>query len=376
MIYFDNAATSGKKPTSVIAAVNNALMNYSANPGRSGHFAACKADFALYSARKTVAEFFGSSGPETVAFTSGCTESLNFVIKGVLSGGDHIVVSDLEHNAVMRPLFAAGINYSVASVSLTDDKETVESFRKLIRPTTKMIICTGASNVIGKILPIERLGKLCKEKNILFTVDAAQIAGILPIDMKKYGIDFLCAAPHKGLYAPMGVGLLIAEKPIERTIIEGGTGIDSLNGYQEPIFPEGFESGTVNLPGILGLVAGVNYVKREGVKKIRKYESALLRRLYNGLKQTKDVVVYADIKDFDEYTSVLSFNVEGYDSSQVSDFLSKRGIAVRSGFQCSPLAHKKLGTTEFGTVRASIGAFNTSAEVDALLYSVKKLKNL
>ena len=257
MIYFDNAATTGIKPPSVVAAVKYALENLSANPGRSGHQASAKAAELVYKAREKVALFFGAEGAENVVFTLNCTHSANCILKGVLRRGDHVVVSSMEHNAVVRPLVKTGVSYSVAKVSLTDDGETLKSFAQSIKPNTRLIFCTGASNVTGKILRIQRIGELCRKRGILFAVDAAQTAGVLPIDMQKQNIDFLCVAPHKGLYAPMGTGILIARKNIINTVLEGGTGTNSLELKQPPDLPERLESGTLNLPGIAGISAGM-----------------------------------------------------------------------------------------------------------------------
>ena len=281
MIYFDNAATTGKKPQNVIKATLTALSEYSANPGRSGHTLSVKTADAIYRIREKAANFFGATGAEKVVFTLNCTHAINCVIKGVLKKGDHVIVSTFEHNAVMRPLKKIGNPYSEAKVSLFDDEETVEEFKRLIKPNTRMIICTGASNVFGKLLPIEKIGKLCAERGILFAVDAAQIAGVIPVNMQKMHIDFLCAAPHKGLYAPMGTGILIAEKYIENTVLEGGTGTNSAQLTQPEYLPERLESGTLNVPGILGIGAGIDFVNSIGLEKIYNYEMNLIRRLYD-----------------------------------------------------------------------------------------------
>ena len=232
MIYLDNAATTGKKPPEVIRAVDNALRIYSANPGRGGHKPSMSASAAVYSVRKKLADFFGASGPENVVFTMNCTHSINTVLKGVLKKGDHAVTSSLEHNAVVRPLVKTGAAFDVAAVSLTDDNLTLSEFERKIRPETRLVICTGASNVLGKTLPIGKIGALCRARGVLFAVDAAQTAGVLPINMREMNIDYLCIAPHKGLYAPMGVGVLICEQPIENTLIEGGTGTNSAETVQ------------------------------------------------------------------------------------------------------------------------------------------------
>ncbi len=377
MIYFDNAATTGVKPAGVINAVKSALENYSANPGRSGHKLSVSAAEMVYRTREKLSLFFGSDGPETVIFTQNCTHSANCVLKGLLKKGDHCIISSLEHNAVVRPLVKTDVSYSVANVSLTDDKETLESFKEKIKPNTKLIFCMGASNVLGKILPIKAIGQLCKDKGIIFAVDAAQTAGILPINMRQMNIDFLCIAPHKGLYAPMGVGVLIARKNLPSTIIEGGTGTNSLELFQPNTLPERLESGTVNVPAIAGINAGVDYVENVGISKLYNGELGLIQRLYNNLKNEKGVQLYTPFPKGGLYVPVLSFNIKDIDSAKASELLSQNGIAVRGGLHCSPFAHKQMGTLEMVAVRVSVSSFNREGEIESLtkILKGKLLKN-
>lgn len=367
MIYFDNAATSGVKPKGVIAAVKNALEQYSANPGRSGYETSFKTAEMVYITRKKLAHFFGAENPESVVFTLNCTHAVNCVLKGIVHKGEHVVVSSLEHNAVMRPLKKMGVAYSVAQVSFDDDNKTIENFRKSIKPNTKLVLCTGASNVLGKTLPISAIGELCKKNKKYFAVDAAQIAGVVPIDMKRQNIDFLCVAPHKGLYAPMGTGILIARKNLPETIIEGGTGTNSIELYQPDELPERLESGTVNVPGIAGISAGVDYVNKIGIDRIYAHEMSLIRRLYAGLKKMSEITLYTPEPKNGFYAPVLSFNVKGVPSDETVSLLSKQGIAVRGGLQCAPSAHSAIGTLDGGTVRVSVGTFNTEREIDTFL---------
>lgn len=375
MIYLDNAATSGKKPQRVINAVNYALKNYSANPGRSGHRLSLNAEEQLYFCRKKCAEMFGANDESAVVFTQNCTASLNMVIKGCLKVGDHVVVSSLEHNSVMRPLEhlkkEKRIEYDVAEVVFGDADATVRSFERNIKDNTRLVVCTHASNVCGVVLPVKEIGGLCKKKNILFAVDAAQTAGVIPINMKEMNIDFLCVAPHKGLYAPMGVGLLIANKEIEKTILQGGTGSDSASLLQQAVLPEGFESGTVNLPGICGVTAGIDFVKEITQKEIYKKEMLITWKIYERLCSLKNVVVYNDFCSQSECVPVISFNFLGQQSEAVASFLDKNNIAVRAGLHCAPSAHKRLGTLGGGTVRVSPSLFNSVGDAD-VLYSVLK----
>ena len=376
MIYLDNAATTGKKPKSVIKAVENALINLNANPGRSGHSASEKASIAVYTAREKIAEFFGADGAEQVIFTQNCTHSLNCVIKGNLKADDHVIISDFEHNAVMRPIHKIGVNYSMATVSLYDDNLTVKNFENLIKPNTKMIISSGASNVLGKVVPIAKIGELCKKHNIKFCVDAAQIAGVLPINMQEMNIDFLCIAAHKGLYAPMGLGILICRKEIENTLIEGGTGTDSISFKQPDGFPERLESGTINVPAICGVSAGLDFIKQKTLRAVYVHEMHLTQKIYSYFMNDDNFKVYVpNIQNYN-YVPVLSFNFKNKKSDEIADFLNKNGICVRAGLHCATTAHKKVGTVGSGTARISCGIFNTEYEINRLLLVLNTLKKL
>lgn len=370
LIYFDNAATSGKKPQSVINAVNYSLKYLSANPGRSGHKASQTAALQIYNTRQKLSDFFESDGPETVVFTCNCTTSINMVLKGVLNKGDHVIVSDLEHNAVMRPLCSMGVEYTTVEVSLDDDYITVENFKKAIKNNTKMIFCTAASNVLGKVLPIKEIGELCKQKGILFGVDAAQAAGVIPISMNKMNIDYLCIAPHKGLYSPMGIGVLIARGPIYNTLIEGGTGTNSIDFYQPDNLPERLESGTLNLPAIVSLKFGIDFLKNK-MNCIYDHENTLVKRFYDNLQNDK--VVFYTNPHKKGYVPVISFNLKDYNSEQTAEVLNKSGFALRAGLHCAPLAHKKIGTLNCGTVRFSPSYFNYNDEVQMLVNKIKKI---
>lgn len=374
MIYFDNAATSGTKPKEVVDAVATALKNYSANAGRSGHQASVKTAEAVFEARRTVAEFFGCEKIENVIFTASCTHSINYVIKGVLRRGDHVIISSLEHNAVVRPLKKTGLRFDIAPVSLKNDDETVANFEKRIRPDTRLIFCTSASNVIGKRLPLEKIGALCRSKGILFAVDAAQGAGVMPINMQKMNIDYLCVAPHKGLYAPMGTGILILRKPIEKTLIEGGTGTKSLELAQPQEMPEKFESGTLNIPGIFGVKAGIDFVKKTTMDKIYTHEMNLVNFIYNHLEKMPYCELYTPKMEKGHFLPVLSFNIKGKNSEETAAVLAENSVAVRGGFHCSPLAHAMIGTLDKGTVRVSVSAFNSKNEAERFINIINNIK--
>ena len=376
MIYLDNAATTGKKPLSVIKAVNSSFYKLSANPGRGGHKASLKVAEAIYSVRKKVADFFGASGEERVIFTPSCTAAINFVLKGILRTGDGLIISSLEHNSVTRPaetLRSLGVDVTVAEVIFSDKEATVRSFERAIKPNTKAVLCTHASNVTGEIMPIEQIGELCHKKGIIFIVDAAQTAGVLPIDMKKMNIDFLCVAPHKGLYAPMGTGILIAEKNIDHPLIEGGTGVNSALSVQPEDYPERMESGTLNVSGIVGIGAGIDYVELKGTENIYKAELELAKYIYNGLKKITGCILYTPYPEYGSFVPVISFNIRGLSASETAEGLDKMNIAVRAGLHCAPFTHKRLGTIESGTVRISPAIFNTKREAEYLLYSLNSI---
>ena len=370
MINFDNAATTGRKPYEVIKAVNYALNNLSANPGRGGHNLSVNAAQAIYNAREKIAGYFGASGGENVIFTANCTAAINYVLKGFLKYGDHVIISDLEHNAVIRPLKKIGVDVSVAKVSLTDDNDTVANFDKLIRDNTKMIFCTAASNVCGKTLPIKSIGELCKKKELTFGVDAAQMAGVLPINMNEMGIHFLCVAPHKGLYAPMGIGILIAEKDIGDTLIEGGTGTNSISPYQPSELPERYESGTLNLPAVMGASAGISFINNRGNNAYRK-EMSQISRIYREFEKMPHIELFTPFMSEYSYVPVLSFNVKNVHSEKTAAYLNTRGIAVRAGLHCAPAAHKKLKTLNTGTVRIALSHFTTDKQIEYLIDTLK-----
>ncbi len=381
MIYFDNGATTFPKPQSVVRAVGSAMQNYGANPGRSGHKMSLKASEIIFNCRENAAALFGVETPDRIIFTDNCTTALNTVIKGLLKSGDHAVISSLEHNAVARPLEhlkQRGVSFSAAQVFEGDDEATIESFRKAVRNNTKLVVCTAASNVFGIRPPVERIAALCRIYNILFCVDAAQSAGVVPVNMSGSGIDFLCAPGHKGLYGPMGTGILAINSDIlPESLTQGGTGSMSSSLEQPETLPDKYESGTPNLPGIAGLNAGLKFVMERGEANILSAETAKAQRLYDGLASMRDVVLYTARPQITTHVPVISFNVRGHDSEQIAALLSDRfNIAVRAGLHCAPLAHKSFGTEEQGTVRAVISVYTKPAQIDYFLLSLKKIINL
>ena len=375
MIYLDNSATTNPKPQAVINACTNALRN-SANPGRSGHQLSLSAAKRVYDTRCLAAEFFGAAQEDRVIFTPSCTFSLNTAIKSVLSNGGHAVVSSLEHNAVMRPLERLrdrGVTYSTADVCIGDNDRTVDNFRKCISSDTKAIICTHASNVFDIRLPAERLCALAHAYGLIFILDAAQSAGVIPLSMDD-GYDIVCAAPHKGLYSPMGTGLMILSESVSPdTLIEGGTGSNSLSPVQPEELPDKFESGTLNYPGIAGMYEGISFVKRKGISRIHEYEISLITKLYNAIEKLPGVILYTPRPDTDSFVPVLSFNIRDRHSEETAAQLQKYGIAVRAGLHCAPCAHRSLGTLETGTVRISPSAFTTERDIEKTAYALSKL---
>ena len=378
MIYFDNGATTFPKPPSVINAVGSAMRNAGANPGRGGHKLSLKASELIYNSRVTAARLFGVGSPENIIFTDNCTTALNTVIHGLLRGGGHAVISSLEHNAVARPLTHLkkyGVSFSVAEVFEGDDERTLNSFRTSIRSDTKLAVCTAASNVFGVRLPVERIAAMCRIYNIPFCVDAAQTAGVVPVNMAESGIDFLCTAGHKGLYGPMGTGILaVNSKILPDSLTQGGTGSLSADLEQPEALPDRYESGTPNLPGIAGLNAGMRFVKERGGKRIMKYELEKAQRLYDMLSDNPAVELYTARAEENHHVPVISFNLRGMDSESVARLLDERfGIAVRAGLHCAPLAHRAFGTESGGTVRAVMSVYTKQYEIDYFSESVNKI---
>ncbi|MGN0654289.1 MAG: aminotransferase class V-fold PLP-dependent enzyme [Oscillospiraceae bacterium] len=372
MVNFDNAATTFPKPETVTAAMEEALLKYGGNPGRSGHKLSLQTAEAVYSTRKICADFFGAE-PENVVFTLNCTHALNYAIKGAMRENGHIITSDLEHNSVIRPINSLtknGAEYSIAHV-FPDDEKTLCSFEELIRPDTKLIVCTAASNVTGQRLPIEQIAKLCDRKNICFIVDAAQGAGVIPIKIGG-GINFICAPGHKGLYGPSGTGILVSDgKYSLKPIIEGGTGSLSMDINQPDFLPDALESGTVNTAGIYALGKGVEFVMQTGLKEIFCHEEMLCQRFLRGLQKIDGTKAYRHKGAL--YVPIVSFNAEGFSSNELASLLGEEGFCLRGGLHCAGIAHTAIGTAPDGTVRFAPSVFSTAKEVDDLLFCLKKI---
>lgn len=378
MIYLDNSATSFPKPASVYNAVESSMKHFGANPGRSGHKMSLTASEMVYKCREALAGIYNIKKPENIVFTPNCTYALNTVIKGYIKPNDHIVVSELEHNSVLRPLQAlsdTGVAYTPVRVIHGDFEATIDNFRNAINEKTKLFIITHASNVTGTILPVARIIALAHQYNIKVLLDSAQSSGILPIDVENMNIDFLASAGHKGLFGPMGTGVLYIRNPEEiPAMVCGGTGSSYIEIMQPLSMPDKYESGTCNLSGICGLLKGVEFVEKTGIDKIYEHEFNLLAQLYNGLSTIKNVRLYTQPPKKGYQAPLLSFNIGNLHSEKVATLLSdKYNIAVRAGLHCAPLAHKKLGTEEQGTVRASLSYFNKSSDINTLINAVRKI---
>lgn len=366
MVNFDNAATTFPKPYSVRMAAAAALRDYGGNPGRSGHDISLAVSEQVYDAREKAAAFFGAE-PENTVFTLNCTHALNFAVKGILKPGDHVIISSMEHNSVFRPVYALaskGVMYSIAPVS-ADSSITLKNIMREITHFTKAVVFTMGSNVTGQIMPFAEIGKLCAERGICFIADGAQACGVVPINIRKDNINFLCCAAHKGLYAAAGTGLLISDGKYRlRPIIEGGTGSASLDPDQPDILPDALESGTINTVGAISLSAGISFVKNTGISNIFAHESALCAIFISEMKKIKEVKIYRS--DEAEYLPIVLFNIEGVLPERTAGFLNSRGYALRAGLHCAGLAHRTIGTLPDGAVRFAPSVFNTGDEAAGL----------
>lgn len=367
LLYFDNAATTYPKPESVMQAVTRCMRESGGNPGRGSHVMALRAAEEIYACRETAAELFGAESAECVVFTMNTTYALNIALKSAVRRGDHVLISSMEHNAVLRPvaaLAAAGaISYSVFSARGTD-AEILSDIRAKIRPNTRVLITAHIPNIANSALPIAEIGTLCRQRGITFIVDGAQSAGHLPIDVRRMGIDLLCVPGHKRLYGVQGCGMIVCGSDAftrGRTLVEGGSGAHSLELTMPDVLPERYEAGTLPTPAIAGLAAGIRFVKQQGIAALHRRECELWRQLYTDLSAMPTARLYDSTPG-----SVLLFNIDGVSPADVSEQLNSRGICVRSGYHCAPMAHKTLRSGEGGGIRVSFGAFHTEKDVRRL----------
>ncbi|MCU6696850.1 aminotransferase class V-fold PLP-dependent enzyme [Laedolimicola ammoniilytica] len=382
MIYLDNGATTLRKPECVKEALLEAMASMG-NSGRGVHDASLYAGRTIYRARESLAELLGAAAPEQVAFTANATESLNLVLGGLFGPGDHVITTVCEHNSVLRPLYRLqGVELSVLPVKAAVDSKdgryigilAYDELESLLRPNTKALIITHASNLTGNITDLERAAAFTKKHSLLLIVDAAQTAGTVPMDMERMGIDVLCFTGHKGLYGPQGTGGLCVRPGLSiRPLKVGGSGIHSFDREHPSEMPAALEAGTLNGHGIAGLGAAARWLLETGVEQIRAREQALLRRFVDGVKEVEGVTLYGN-PDLDRRTGIQSLNIRDYDSARVADWLYEDyGIAVRGGAHCAPLMHEALGTREQGAVRFSFSYFNTEAEADEAAAAVREL---
>lgn len=378
MIYLDNAATTYPKPESVYEAIMDCMKNYCANPGRAGHKLAMKAAREIYDARENIAKLFNIDNPMNIVFTNNATDSLNLAIKGAVKEGDHIITTSMEHNSVIRPIKALE-KQGIENTIVLCDKDgflKIEDLKKAIRPNTKLIVTTHASNVCGTLIDIKSVGQVAKENNILYLVDASQTAGVYNIDTKEINVDMIAAPGHKCLLGPQGTGILYIREGLDIDILkEGGTGSRSEDLFQPNLLPDKYESGTHNTPGIVGLNEGIKFILEKGIDEIKNYEEELCQYMLDRLKEVPDIVIYGPM-DSKKRAAVISINIGNMDSGEITFILdSEYDIATRSGIHCSPLAHKTLGTIEQGAVRFSLGYFNTKEEVDTTVNALKEIVN-
>jgi cysteine desulfurase family protein len=376
MIYMDNGATSCPKPREVIDAVKEAMEKCCANPGRSGHDMAAHAAREIFRTRQTAAKLFNIDDPGRIVFTKNCTEALNIALKGVLHEGDHVITTSMEHNSVIRPLYQLQQRRIYTTIVPCDKAGRLDpaEIRKAIRPETKMIVMTAASNVTGTRMPLEEAGRIALRRGILFMVDGAQGAGHMEIDAKRHHIDILAVPGHKGLMGPQGTGFLYVKEGIKvDPLMEGGTGSRSKDMEQPDDFPEGFEAGTVNVPGIIGLGAALKFIDRIGVNVIEEYERKLTEQLQQGLGSIKGVTLYGP-ENAREKTAVAAVNIGNMDCEEAAAVLNDRyGIAVRAGFHCSGLAHRTIGTERTGCIRFSPGFYTSEEEIQKTIEAVKEI---
>jgi cysteine desulfurase family protein len=380
-VYMDNGATTFPKPKSVIDTIVDFMTNIGCSPGRGGYDQSLKAGRIVYETRDMLNSFFNGPGVDNVIFTQNVTTSLNIAIKGMFKPGWHVLTTSIEHNSVMRPLRRlekeSGISFTIVDCN-KDGSMNLEKFKNSITRDTKAVVMTHASNLVGTIMPVEEIGMLCKEYGLYFILDTAQTAGIIDIDFKRLNLDVLAFTGHKGLLGPQGIGgFLISDRAniITQSLIDGGTGSKSHMDIQPEILPDKFESGTLNIVGIAGLKAGVEFIQHEGISSIRQHEARLTDMLINGLLSISGIEIYG-LKDSSRQISTVSINIKDMDPSEVSYILdSEFGIMTRSGMHCTPYCHKTINTFPKGTVRFSIGYFNTKDDIDYTLDAIKKIAN-
>lgn len=376
MIYLDNAATTFPKPEIVYEKTLEAMKEFGANPGRSGHKLSLKMDRKIFNVRQLLTEFIGGDNPLNLIFTKNCSESLNIAIKGVVKENSHVITTALEHNSVLRPLKHLEDLGIIELTIIPANEQGVIDYKEIensIKDNTDLCVITMMSNLVGTITDINKVSKILKKHNIMLIVDAAQSIGYLDIDVKKMGIDILCFPGHKSLFGPMGTGALYINGDIKlKTIMEGGTGSFSLKLSQPDIYPDRLEAGTLNGTSIVGLGAGVNFINEIGLENIRNHENKLKTEFIKGIENINNIKVYGPKDNW--HGPVVTLNIDNMDSSELAYVLDDTyDIYVRAGFHCAPLAHKSIGTYELGAARFSFSYFNDVNDVNNTLEVLEKI---
>lgn len=375
MIYFDNAATTLRKPEQVVQAVSEALCSMG-NAGRGVHDASLDASRMIFDLRVRLADFFHGENPKQIVFTANSTESLNMAIKGILQPGDHVITTELEHNSVLRPLYEMEEKGVELTFIPSDLKGCIryEDFEKNIKKNTKVIVCTHGSNLTGNLVDIKRVGEIAERHHLLFVVDASQTAGVFPIDVQAMHIDILCFTGHKALLGPQGTGgMYVREGVYVRPLLSGGSGIQTYRKKHPDEMPTALEAGTLNAHGLAGLRAAIDYIQNTGMDTIRRKEQELMRHFYHRVREIPGIRVYGDFSERDR-CAIVSLNVRDYDSSEVSDALYMNyGISTRPGAHCAPLMHQALGTVDQGAVRFSFSHYNTMEEIETAVSALREL---
>ncbi|MDR5588331.1 MULTISPECIES: aminotransferase class V-fold PLP-dependent enzyme [Clostridium] len=377
-VYLDNSSTTFPKPRQVVDAMYNYMINVGGNSGRGNYVNSIESNKLLYEARETVCNFFGFNSSQNVIFTNNVTTSLNTLIKGLLKCGDHVITSSMEHNSVIRPLFYAkeklNIEIDIINANTRGFVNPIDIENK-IKSNTKLIILTQASNVIGSIQDLKSVGEICKKNNIFFIVDSSQGAGVINLNMKEINANAVCFTGHKSLFGPQGIGGFILDNKLNEScesFIQGGTGSSSYSLTQPEFLPDKFESGTLNMPGIVGLAEGIKYINSVGINNIYEHNNYLLKHLLQGLLNINDLNVYGDTTG-NNSTTCVSININNLDTSETGYYLECNNIKTRTGLHCAPLAHKTIGTYPDGTVRLSISNFNSIEDIDYTLKILNKI---